>query len=177
MPNVNVISENAENKTLSSSYSVASITETIIKPLQDGQSKIVSAASGSVTTIKRTYGSMPNLTASITTGDDTAAIEALTAFAYNRFPSNRCSNIARNRLNWQITPDRECGMTLVWWTRQWWCHQLPRVKSRSGRRPSHPIGRFLQQNQNTTARANRMLRWAEIWPVVRREDYGVQCRT
>jgi len=49
-----------------------------MKP-QNGQSKKVSA-SENVTTIKpRPYGSMPNIAASTTTGDDTAAIQAPTA--------------------------------------------------------------------------------------------------
>jgi len=46
------------------------------------QLKKVSAASENAPTIKRPYGSMPNITASITTaGDDTAAIQAPTAVA------------------------------------------------------------------------------------------------
>ncbi|CAH1724177.1 unnamed protein product [Aphis gossypii] len=76
----NITSENDENdKTLqSSSPSAASTTEPIMKP-QDGQTEKVSTCEN-VSTVKRPYGSMPNLTASITTGDDTAAaVQAPTA--------------------------------------------------------------------------------------------------
>jgi len=51
-----------------------------MKP-EDEQTKKVSAASENVPTIKRSYGSMPNISASITNGGDTAAIEAPTAVA------------------------------------------------------------------------------------------------
>ncbi|CAH1725936.1 unnamed protein product [Aphis gossypii] len=79
MQNVKVVSDNAGNKT-SSSSSEASITEPLTKP-EDGHSKEVSADSENVPTIKRPYGSMPNISASITNGDDTVAIEAPTAVA------------------------------------------------------------------------------------------------
>ncbi|XP_050056193.1 uncharacterized protein LOC126549845 [Aphis gossypii] len=69
----NITYENDENdKTLqSSSPSTASTSEPIMKP-QDGQTEKVSTCEN-LSTAKRPYGSMPNLTASITTGDDTAA--------------------------------------------------------------------------------------------------------
>ncbi|XP_050058223.1 uncharacterized protein LOC126550502 [Aphis gossypii] len=79
MQNVNVKSDNAEKKTLSSS-SEALITECLMKP-ENGQTKEVSADSENVTTIKRPYGSMPNISASITNDGDTAAIEAPAAVA------------------------------------------------------------------------------------------------
>jgi len=72
LPNINT----SENETLSSSSAAVSITDpTSIKP-QDGQSKTVLASQNlSGMTIKRPYGSMPNLTATaLTTAGDTAAI-------------------------------------------------------------------------------------------------------
>ncbi|CAH1738376.1 unnamed protein product [Aphis gossypii] len=79
---MNITSENDENdKTLqSSSPSTASTSEPIMKP-QDGQTEKVSTCEN-LSTVKRPYGSMPNLTASITTDDDTAAaVQAPTAVA------------------------------------------------------------------------------------------------
>ncbi|KAE9544426.1 hypothetical protein AGLY_001605 [Aphis glycines] len=74
MQNVSVTSEDGEK----TPKSAASITEPIMKP----QLEKVSAVSENAPTIKRPYGSMPNITASITTaGDDTAAIQAPTAVA------------------------------------------------------------------------------------------------
>ncbi|CAH1736820.1 unnamed protein product [Aphis gossypii] len=63
-----------ENQTISSS------SEPILMKPDNGQSKKLSDSQNvSSTTIKRPYGSMPNLTAAITTGGDTAAIQTPTA--------------------------------------------------------------------------------------------------
>jgi len=91
MQNVNVKSENDENKTLSLS-SVASITETVIKPQDDGQSKTVSAACQNVSTIERPYGSMPNISAFITTDGDTTAIQEPTAVAVQQVSTEPLEN-------------------------------------------------------------------------------------
>ncbi|KAF0757528.1 Uncharacterized protein FWK35_00017811 [Aphis craccivora] len=80
MQNVNVVSENGDNKILSLSSASVSVTEPLMKP-EDEQTKKVSAASENIPTIKRPYGSMSNISASITNGGDTAAIEAPTAVA------------------------------------------------------------------------------------------------
>ncbi|CAH1726181.1 unnamed protein product [Aphis gossypii] len=81
MQNVNVVSENGDNNTLSLSSASVSITEPLMKP-EDERTKKVSEASENVPTIKRSCESMPNISASITTnGSDTAAIEAPTAVA------------------------------------------------------------------------------------------------
>ncbi|CAH1725877.1 unnamed protein product [Aphis gossypii] len=80
MQNVNDISDNAEKKSLSSSSEALQITEPLTKP-DDGQKKEVSIDSEILPTIKRLYGSMPNISASITNGGDTAAIEEPTAVA------------------------------------------------------------------------------------------------
>jgi len=80
---------------------------------------------------------------------------------YSRFPLNRL-HFVWPRLNWKIKPDHEST------------NFRPR-ESRTNRRPSHLIGRFLQNQTTMMARAKRMRR-AEISPVVRK-DCGVQCRT
>ncbi|KAE9532770.1 hypothetical protein AGLY_009851 [Aphis glycines] len=78
--NVNVISENGDNTTLSLSSAAVSITGPLMKP-EDEQAKEVSADSEILPTIKRPYGSIPNISAPITNGGDTAAIEAPAAVA------------------------------------------------------------------------------------------------
>lgn len=127
MQNVNVISEDGENKTALSPSSAASITEPTMKP-QDGQSKKFSAASENVSTIKGPYGSMANITPSITTGDDTAAIQPPTAVAVQKQisvePLEYCDKISK--LYAGVGERGSDG-----------CHQLPREKLRADRNPSH----------------------------------------